>query len=396
MPTYAYIARDAAGQRRQGTLAAASEQAVLAVLHGRDLAPVRIDAVRERLRLRRPVSIRQLATAYGQLADLLKVGMPLLRALELLGRNKSNPRLATVFSEIAEEISEGSRLADAMEGHASMFPPIHVAMIRAGERGAFLEQVFARLGSFLENQAEMRARIVGNMIYPAVLLSVGTAIVVAALVFFVPKFETFYSRIELPLPTKILLGASTILTQYWLALIVVGAVAAVVGSSLLRRPAIRRVFARWQLRIPKLGPLISSLAVARFTRILGTLLGNGVPMIAAIRISREAVGHPLLATAIDSAADAIRAGEPLGAPLGASGMFAEDVVEMIAVGESANNLPDVLMSIAETLEKRVDRMLELFVRLMEPLLLLALAGVVMFIFIALIVPMLRLSATIGA
>ncbi len=395
MATYAYIARDAAGHRRQGTLAAASEQAVLAELHGRALAPVRIHAVSETLRLRRSASTRQLATAYGQLADLLKVGMPLLKALELLGRNKSNPRLAAVFSEIAEEISKGSRLADAMEGHASMFRPIHVAMIRAGERGAFLEQVFARLGSFLENQAEMRARVVGNMIYPAVLLSVGAAIVVAALVFFVPKFETFYSRIELPLPTKILLGTSTALIHYWLALIVGGVVAAVVGSSLLRRPAVRRAFARWQLSIPKLGPLIASLAIARFTRILGTLLGNGVPMIAAIRISREAIGHLVLATAIDRAADAVRAGEPLAGPLGASGMFPEDVAEMIAVGESANNLPDVLISIAQTIEKRIDRMLQLFVRLMEPLLLLALAGVVLFIFIALIVPMLRLSAAIG-
>ena len=396
MPTYAYIARDPAGQRQQGTLAAASEQAVLTELHGRDLAPVRVHAVREKIRLRRSVSTRQLATAYGQLADLLKVGMPLIKALELLGRNKSNPRLAAVISEIVDEVSEGSRLADAMEGHPDIFPAIHIAMIRAGERGAFLEQVFARLGSFLENQAQMRSRVVGNMIYPAVLLSVGGAIVVAALVFFVPKFETFYARIELPLPTKILLGASTILTQYWLVLIVVGVIAAVVGSSLVRRPAIRRVFARWQLGIPRLGPLIASLAVARFTRILGTLLGNGVPMIAAIKISREAVGHPLLETAIDSAADAVRAGEPLAAPLGASGMFPEDVAEMIAVGESANNLPDVLISIAETLEKRIDRMLQLFVRLMEPLLLLLLAGVVLFIFIALIVPMLRLSAAIGA
>jgi len=395
MPTYAYIARDTAGQRRQGTLVAASEQAVLTELHGRNLAPVRVHAVRERLRLGRPVSTRQLATAYEQLADLLKVGMPLLKALQLLGRNKSNPRLAAVFREIADEISEGSRLADAMGSHPDMFPPIHIAMIRAGERGAFLEQVFARLGSFLENQAQMRARVVGNMIYPAVLLSVGGAIVVAALIFFVPKFETFYSRIELPLPTKILMGASTILTQYWLALIIVGTVTAVVGSSLLRRPAVRRVFARWQLGIPKLGPLIASLAVARFTRILGTLLDNGVPMIAAIRISREAVGHPLLAEAIDRAADAVSAGEPLAAPLGASGMFPEDVAEMIAVGESANNLPEVLLTIADTIEKRIDRMLALFVRLIEPLLLLTLAGVVLFIFIALIVPMMRLSSAIS-
>ncbi len=395
MATYAYVARDASGTRQEGKLAAASEQAVLAELHGRDLAPVHVEAVRDTPRLRRPVSTRQLATAYTQLADLLKVGMPLLKALELLGRNKSNPRLAAVIAEIAEEISEGSRVADTLDKHPDVFPPIQVAMIRAGERGGFLEQVFARLGSFLESQAEMRARVIGNMIYPVMLLVVGLAIVVAALVFFVPKFQTFYARIELPLPTKILMGASALLTEYWLLLLVGGVIVFFAVSWALRRPDVRQVFARWQLRLPKLGPLIASLAVARFTRILGTLLGNGVPMIPAMQISRDAVGHPLMAVAIDEAVAAVRAGEPLAGPLGESGRFPDDIAEMIAVGESANNLPEVLIAIAETVEKRVDRMLQLFVRLMEPMMLLALAGVVLFIFIALIVPMVKLSAAIG-
>ncbi len=164
---------------------------------------------------------------------------------------------------------------------------------------------------------------------------------------------------------------------------------------LWRKAGVRRTVARWQLRLPRLGPLVSSLAIARFARILGTLLGNGVPMLGAMKISRNAVGHILLAEAIDEAAEAVRAGESLSEPLAASGMFADDVAEMIAVGESANNLPEVLITIAETVEKRVDRMLGLFVRLMEPLLLLALAGVVLFIFIALIVPMLRLSSAIS-
>ena len=292
-------------------------------------------------------------------------------------------------------LSEGARLADTMSKHPNVFPPIQVAMIRAGERGGFLEQVFERLGSFLENQAQMRARVVGNMIYPVMLLAVGVGIVIAALVFFVPKFETFYARIELPLPTRILMGSSVLLTRYWLGLIIGSVVAILAGSWLFRRPAVRLEFARWQLRVPVLGPLIASLAIARFTRILGTLLINGVPMILAMQTSREAIGHPLLVRGIDEAVDAVRAGEPLAGPLGDSGMFPEDVAEMIAVGESANNLAQVLIAIAETLEKRIDRMLQLFVRLMEPLMLLGLAGVVLFIFIALIVPMLKLSSAIG-
>ena len=281
-----------------------------------------------------------------------------------------------------------------MARRPEIFPPIQVAMIRAGEHGGFLEQVFARLGVFLENQADMRARVVGNMIYPVVLLVVGLAIVVAALVFFVPKFQTFYARIELPLPTKILMGTSTLLTRYWLGLLAGVVVAVFAGSWALRRPGVRQAFARWQLRLPKIGPLVASLAVARFTRILGTLLDNGVAMIPAMQISRDAIGHPLLAVAIDEAVEAVRAGKPLAVPLANSGMFPDDVAEMIAVGESANNLPEVLTAIAETVEKRVDRMLQLFVRFMEPMMLLALAGVVLFIFIALIVPMVKLSSTI--
>lgn len=395
MSTFAYIARDPAGQRVTGTLAAPSEQAVLTELHGRDLSPLQVHQVAERPHLKRRVSSRHLATAYRQLSDLLRVGMPLLRALQLLGRSKSNPRLAAVMATIAEDIAEGSRLGDAMSRHTEAFPPVQVAMIRAGERGGFLEQVFARLGTFLENQADMRAKVIGNLIYPVVLLTVGAAIVVAALVFFVPQFQDFYSRIELPLPTKILLGASALLTRYWVfvTLAIIGVI--VTCAWLWRKPSVRRTLARWQLRLPKLGPLLSSLAIARFARILGTLLGNGVPMLAAMKISRNAVGHILLAEAIDEAAEAVRAGEPLAEPLAASGMFADDVAEMIAVGESANNLAEVLITIADTVEKRVDRMLGLFVRLMEPLLLLALAGVVLFIFIALIVPMLRLSSAIS-
>jgi type IV pilus assembly protein PilC len=395
MATFAYIARDASGQRTQGTLAAASVGAVVSELHGRNLAPVSVRPVRQRPAMRRGVSSRQLATAYRQLADLLRVGMPLLRAIRLLGRGRSNPRLAAIMNEVAEEIAAGARLADAMARHADVFPSIQVAMIRAGERGGFLEQVFARMGVFLERQADMRARVAGNLIYPVVLLLVGMGIVVSALVFFVPKFKAFYSRIELPLPTKILLGTSDLLVRYWVVLLLGLGVAVIGAAWVARRPDVRLAAARWQLRLPHLGPLVASLAVARFTRILGTLLGNGVPMLAAMQISREAAGHPVLAGAIDAAADAVRAGEPLARPLADSGMFPEDVVEMIAVGESANNLAVVLTAIAETIEGRVDRLLQVFVRLMEPLLLLCLAGVVLFIFVALIVPMLRLSSAIG-
>lgn len=391
MGTFAYIARDEAGRKVTGKLAGGSQQAVLAELQSRQLAPVNVQEVHEKTSWRRSVSARQLAQAYRQLADLLRAGVPLLRALRLLGRSKSNPRLAGVMSKIADDVADGSRLADAMAAHKDFFPQIQIAMITAGERGGFLEPVLSRMGSFLEHQADMRGKIIGSLIYPAALLTVGAGIILFALLFFVPQFEDFYNQIELPWPTALLMATSRAMTEYWLvSLLAVGA-AGVGVWWLLRQPGLQRQLAIWQLRIPKLGPLIGNLAVGRFTRILGTLLENGIPMLSAMQISRDAAGHVLLAEAIDEAADAVRSGETLAKPLAESGLFSDDVVEMIAVGESANNLPVVLVTIAETIEKRVDRMLSVVMRLIEPLLLLALAGAVMFIFIALIVPMMRMS-----
>ncbi|HRP63121.1 MAG TPA: type II secretion system F family protein [Phycisphaerales bacterium] len=394
MGTFAYVARDNSGQRITGKVAAPTEQAVLAELHARQLSPVRVEEVHERTLLKRRLSSRQLAQAYRQMADLLRAGVPLLRAIKLLGRSKSNPLLAKVMTEVADEVAEGSRLADAMAARGDMFPPIQVAMVRAGERGGFLEPVLSRMGTFLEHQADMRSKVMGNLIYPFTLMIVGGGILLAAMIFFVPQFRGFYSRIEVPLPTRMLLGISDFLVHSWFIALACAVLAVAGAWWALRQPRIRRAIAVGQLRIPKYGPLVQGLAVARFTRILGTLLENGIPMLNAMQISRDAAGHMLLAEAIDNAAEAVRAGEPLAQPLAESGMFSEDVVEMIAVGESANNLPVVLITIAETIEKRVDRMLGVFVRLVEPLLLLALAGAVAFMFIALVLPMMRLSTSV--
>ncbi len=396
MATFSYIARTAAGERIDGTLAGSSEQAVVAELHARDLAPVEVREVRDKTAGGGRIPIRTLANAYRQMADLLRAGVPLLRSLRILGRSKANPRLAAVMAKVADRVAEGERLGDAMGEHPRVFPQIQLAMVRAGERGGFLEPVLARLAAFLEHQADLRARVVGALIYPVVLLAVSTLVVVGALVFFVPKFEKFYAKTSIPLPTQIVLTTSDILTNHGYVIIIV-AVAAFFGWRHVRsKPGVQRFIATQQLRIPKLGPLIRSLAVARFARVLGTLLENGIPMLAAMQISRDAAGHLLLAEAIDEATEAVRRGEPLAQPLAASGLLSEDVVEMISVGESANNLPDVLGTIADTIEGRVDRLLNVLVRLLEPLLLLTLGGVILFIFLALVVPMIQMSAGLAS
>lgn len=390
MAVFSYRARAADGRRVDGRLEGASRAAVLGELQARGLVPVRVqEAAVTRSRSRLPD--KRLAAAYSQLADLLRAGVPLLRGLKLLGRGRSDARVSTAMGTIAGRVSEGERLADAMK-EVGGFPDIHVAMVQAGERGGFLDDVLAELGTFLEHQADRRATVAGNLIYPAMLLLVGVGIVVTAIVYFVPKFEAVFEGMELPLTTRILMGLSEVVTSWW-PVGIVGLVIAVVAWSWARgRPAIRRRMAVWQLRLPIAGELVRTLAVARFTRILGTLLANGIPMLAAMKISRDAAGHPLLEDAIDAAAEAVGGGETLSAPLDSSGLFGEDVIEMIAVGESANTLPTVLVGVARTAEKRTDRVLDTLLKLMEPLLLLLLAGAVVFIFLALVVPMMQLGA----
>jgi general secretion pathway protein F len=392
--TFSYVARDGSGQQVVGTLDGTTPSAVVAELQNRGLAPVRVSETSAAPSVGGTVPTARLAAAYRQLADLLKAGVPLLRALRLLARGRSNRNLADAMGLVADAVADGERLGDAMARFPRTFPPVQVAMIRAGERGGFLDAVFARLGSFLEKQSEMRGKVVGNLIYPVVLLTVGVGLVVAALVFFVPQFEALFAEIELPLATRLLLALSAIVTGWWplLALLLGGAVAA--GLWAQRKPAVKRRLARVQVRIPGIGAIVRDLAVARFCRTLGTLLENGIPFIAAMQISRDAAGNLLLAEAIDEAAEAVRSGEALAAPLARSGFFGEDTVEMIGVGESANNLPTVLVGIADTAERRIDGTLSIVVRLMEPALLLLLAGLVMFIFLALVLPMMQMSQTL--
>ena len=395
MAHFTYTARNADGQRVTGRVAGPSAQAVLGELVARDLAPIEVDEIREGgLGQRRRVGVRAMSTAYRQLADLIRAGVPLLRALRLLGRSKSNPRLATVMARVAESVSEGENLADAMATHPEVYADIQVAMVRAGERGGFLEDVLTRMGNFLEAQAEMRGKVLGSLIYPAVLVAVMVSVIVLALTVLVPQFESFYANMDLPLPTKILLGMSAFLTQYWLVAIGV-VVATVFGVRWLRRqPEFQVGWARFLLRVPRVGVLVRDLAVGRFARILGTMIENGIPMLVALRISKDAAGNVVLAEAIENATEAVRTGEPLSDPLQASGLFSDEVVEVIRVGESANNLDVVLSTLADTLEKRIDRQLTAAVRLIEPAILLVMGVAVFFLFGALVVPMLQMSSQV--
>ncbi len=396
MATFEYIAIDAAGTRVSGTLAGASAGAITAELEARRLTPVSISEQRARGASRRGVSARKLGASYQQLADLVAAGVPLMRSLEILSHNRGSERLGAVYGDLRERVSDGADLADAMDAQNGFFPPIHVAMVRAGERGAFLEQVFERLAQFVIRQAELRGRVLGALTYPAFLVGLGGLILIALFTFFVPKFRGEFERLdELPFLTHVVLGVADALTRYGLVTFTLIALGLGALWWWTRREEARRQVNVWLTCAPLIGPLIRSLAAARFCRMLGTMEGNGVPLLSALTIAKSAAGNVRMEEAISDATDAVRAGKSLAEPLGQSGLFDDDVVEMIAVGESAGNVDEVLLRTADTIEARVDRLLATLVRLLEPCLLVALAVIIAILAIGLILPLVQLSDAAG-
>lgn len=401
MPDFDYVARESSGRQVTGTLSAASQQDALSTLASKSLFPIRVnESVRSRRQAAsgsRRVPSRILTVFYSQLADLLRSGVPLLRSLQLLEDQTSHSGLRYVVQDVREQVADGSRLNDAMRRHPKTFNHLTVSMVRAGEEGSFLEDVLSRIAAFTEHQDELRGRVTGAMVYPLFLLVVGTGIVTVMMIWFVPKFAEIFNDMReqgtLPWATTTLLNISDGLQKWWPALLI--GLGGLVWGTLhyFRTETGRANLDRWQLKVPALGPILQNLAVARFCRMLGTLLRNGVPILQSLRIAKDASGNSVLANAIGNAAENVSSGESLAAPLRASGQFSRELVEMIAVGEEANNLENVLIGVADNLERRTSRRIDMFVRLLEPVLLLVMAAVVTFVIAALLLPVLNLSQT---
>lgn len=402
MPEFRYIAKELSGRETTGELTAASELDVVSQLTAKQLFPVKIQAAKaagtRQFGWQSRPRAGQLALFYSQLADLLRSGVPLLRSMELLERQATHKGLKSVLHELRDKVADGTRLNDAMRAHPEAFSELAVSMVRAGEEGSFLEDVLKQVADFTEHQQELKGRVVGAMAYPAFLLIAGITIVWIMLVWFVPKFAGIFDRMaergELPWATTALMGMSDVVANYWFVTIL-----AVVGVILIVRQQLQTEagIRRWHLlsiRMPALGPVVRSLAVARFCRILGTLLKNGVPILQSLRIAKDATGNRVLTEAISHAAENVSAGKSLAAPLSASGQFPAEVVEMISVGEEANNLEHVLISIADTMERRTQRLLDLAVRLLEPIMLIVMAGLVLFVVAGLLLPVMKSSGTL--
>ncbi|MEM7313997.1 MAG: type II secretion system F family protein [Planctomycetota bacterium] len=401
MPDFEYTARNMTGQLVTGTMAAATERDVLSQLTSQSLFPVKVEAGKKQgasvFRSKR-VSGQVLATLYGQLSSLLRSGVPLLRSLNLLRDQSSHAGLKEILEDVHAKVEDGSTLAEAMERHERTFRPMTVSMVRAGSEGGFLEDALDRVSTFTEEQEDLKARTLGALAYPIFLSVFGTLVVTALIVFFVPSFAEMFERLrekgELPVATEVLLKISDTVNAY--GFIILGVLIGI--GVLLRRQLLtdrgQRFADKIKLRIPILGTIFRNLSIARICRVLGTLLKNGVPILRSLEISQQAAGNHSLSDVLVSAAENVSSGDPLAKPLARSEHFPPEIVEMISVAEESNTMDTVLVDIADRLETRTSRRLDLFVRLLEPILLLILATIVMMVVIALLLPIMKMSSTL--
>lgn len=400
MPEFTYVAVDTTGKKISGSIEAATQREALAAIASRDLCPVevRVQAPPRRLFQRSRVPGQMMAIVYGQLADLLRSGVPLLKALNIVRAQSTHSVLKEVLGEVARRVEDGAGLGDAMARFRHVFSEMAVSMVKAGSEGGFLEEALYRVAEFTEATEDLRKRVSGAMAYPTLLVIIGTLVVSGLLVFLVPKFEGLFQNLrernELPALTEALLGFSQFLGRWglWLA---VGLVVAIVSiRTWLHTATGRRFWDRYILKVPVLGNIVLSFAVARFCRVLGTLLRNGVPILRALEIASDATGNVLLGEAIQKASKSVSEGQRLAGPLASCGLFPATVIEMIAVAEEANTLETVLLQIAEALERRTWRQLDVGVRLLEPLLLLLIASAVLVVVVALLLPIFKMSQAI--
>ncbi|WP_437231115.1 type II secretion system F family protein [Planctomicrobium sp. SH661] len=390
MPQYLYQAIGSNGETRAGAVTSDSRSDAFSQLQSMGFYPTRLDEQAVAGSRSRKVPAAVLSSGFTSLADLMDSGVPLLRAIEVLQDQCPHAEFKSILSQVRHHVRDGRGLTFSLQQYPHLFGPLPISVIRAGEEGGFLEDSLRRVAVFTQRQEELKGKVLGAIAYPAFLAVVGTIVVVGMIVFFVPRFEPLFARLEekgqLPWMTTVLLTTSSLLSNYGLWII-----AGVMGVTLTvkrfcKGPVLRRTFDALLLRIPTAGPIIRGFAISRFCRVLGTLLSHGVPMLQSLEISRNATGNVLLSEAIAQAAQNVSAGHSLSAPLSASGEFPSEVVEMIRVAESSNRLESVLTSIAERLETQFQNRLDLWVKMLEPAMMLVMAAVIGFLVIALLLP----------
>ncbi|HUP36110.1 MAG TPA: type II secretion system F family protein [Candidatus Limnocylindria bacterium] len=403
MTVFSYRAADRRGQTIDGVMEAPDARAVVERLQRDAYFPIAIDAQDQRRRLlglawpeagRGRVAGRDLVSLTQQLATLIEAGLPLDRALAIQAELAPTPRLRAIMGDVLRSVQGGSSFADALgKQHPRPFSRLYINMVRAGEKGGVLETTLRRLAGFLEESQEFRDAVVSALIYPVLLTGVGAAAVVFLMAFVIPRFAVIFSDLgaTIPLPTLILLEASGAIQRYWwlLALLAGGGVLA--SRMVLATPRGRLGADRLLLRLPVAGEVIVKTEVARFTRILGTLLRSGVAMIPALAVVKDMLGNQVLARAVEGLGEGARRGAGLAQPMAEAGAFPPLAVHMVRVGEETGRLEETLLQVAASLEADTRKLVKRLIALAEPCIILVMGLVVGFIVVAMLLAILSVT-----
>jgi type IV pilus assembly protein PilC len=418
MPTYAFEAMNSSGQEVKDEIDAETSEEAIAKIRSKGYFPtkVREKAAKKKVSKKKeeaqplvakrkmPLSIggvprKQLVTFTRQLSTLQDAGLPILRSLQILEQQQKPGLLKAIIGGVADEVEGGGTLSDAMANYPKAFDKLYVNMINAGEAGGVLDIILARLADFMEKAAKLKKKVIGAMIYPAVVISIAVGIVSMIMIFVIPKFEQIFKdfKTELPGITKILLAVSRwFANDYGWAYVLFSPIAFILLIKLIRISEGGKYFVDLvKLKIPILGSILAKTAIARFTRTLWTLISAGVPILDAINITKETAGNEVYARALAKVHDAIREGESMADPLRATKVCDAIVVNMVDVGEETGDLDKMLIKVADNYDSDVDVLVGSLISILEPVMVVVLGVIVGFIVIALFAPMISLIQTVS-
>ena len=419
MAKFTFTALDAKGKEIQGEIEAANKEEAAERIKNRQYFPTKIAEVAGgaaaakpakkasglNMELKMPkwlqgkVKPKQLVAFTRQLSTLVNAGLPLMRAMRVLQRQERNPALKDALAQMAESVESGSTFAEALAAHPKIFDKLFVNMVRAGEIGGVLDVVLARLAEFQEKAEKIKGKVKSAMTYPIVVMCVAVGILIALMVFIVPKFQQIFGDLMggkgMPPITQFVMNASDAMIHRAPVLIGVIVLIVIIVKILAKTKAGAYFLDVLKLKAPVFGTLVSKNSISRFTRTLGTLMGAGVPVLQALNIVKETVGNEVISKAVGTIHDAVKEGENMAPPIASSKIFPPMVVSMVEVGEETGALPDMLTKIADAYDDDIDNAVAAMTSIIEPILIIFLAVVVGTIVVALFMPLISIMQTLS-
>jgi len=392
MPVFEYTARNATtGQILKGTIDVPSRDDVLKHIKQQKMIVVNVREQPKQITIslkRKGVRTRDIVIFTRQFATMINAGLPLVQSLDILARQTENPALGEVTRQVVFDVESGHTLADAFSKHPKAFTELYVNMVAAGEAGGILDTILMRLATFLEKSDALIRKVKGAMVYPAVIMSVAAIAVAVLLIFVIPTFQKMFASVgmELPLPTRIVIGMSDALINYWWVMLGVIALAMYGIRNYYKTPDGRKRIDQMLLNAPVVGDLLRKSAVSRFTRTLGTLISSGVSILDGLEITAKTAGNRVIHDAVMESRNSIAGGETIASPLERSKVFPPMVISMIAVGEQTGGLDEMLSKIADFYDEEVDVAVSALLSLMEPMMIVVLGVIVGGMVVAMYLP----------